>query len=96
LTFLKEIIIILIKGAEVVFMKEKALELLKRKVYLSDVCDDLTPDEELELCELETIFEKVKAGLSEEDKNWLYAGFAGWYDKFMDMETKMFIKPRGG
>lgn len=77
-------------------MKEKALELLKRKVYLADVCDDLTPEEEAELTELETSFEKVKAGLDEDEKNWLYRGFAGWYDKFMDMETKMFIKPRGG
>jgi len=77
-------------------MKEKALALLKRKVYLADICDDLTPEEELELEGLEISFEKVKAGLSEEDKDWLYAGFAGWYSKFMDMETKMFIKPRGG
>lgn len=77
-------------------MKEKALEILKRKVYLSDVCDDLTANEEKELAELEGIFEDIKAGLSEDDKNWLYRGFAGWYDKFMGMETKMFIKPRGG
>lgn len=77
-------------------MKEKALELLKRKVYLSDVCDDLTPEEELELARTEKDFESAKSVLCEEDKNWLYRNFAGWYDKFMDMETKMFIKPRGG
>jgi len=77
-------------------MKEKALELLKRKVYLTDVCDELTPEEEAELAEAETCFEDLKAGLSEDEKNWLYREFAGWYDKFMDMETKMFIKPRGG
>lgn len=77
-------------------MKEKALELLKRKVYLADICDDLTEDEVRELAELDKTFEEIKAGLSEDDKNWLYRGFAGWYDKFMDMETKMFIKPRGG
>jgi len=77
-------------------MKEKALEMLKRKVYLADICDDLTPEEEKELKELDKDFEDIKANLSEEEKNWLYRGFAGWYDKFMDMETKMFIKPRGG
>jgi hypothetical protein len=77
-------------------MREKALKLLKRKVYLSDICDELTMEEESELLAIESEFENIKNTLSEEDKNWLYAGFAGWYDKFMDMETKMFIKPRGG
>jgi len=77
-------------------MKEKALEMLKRKVYLADICDDLTPDEEKELAGLDKNFEEIKATLSEDEKDWLYRGFAGWYDKFMDMETKMFIKPRGG
>ncbi|MGD9807583.1 MAG: hypothetical protein AB7E76_01400 [Deferribacterales bacterium] len=78
-------------------MKEHALKLLKRKVYLADVCgDDLTREEEAELASLETEFEEVKSQLSEDEKNWLYAGFAGWYDKLIDMETKMFIKPRGG
>ncbi len=77
-------------------MREEALKQLKRKVYLADVCDELTAEEEIELAKLDVSFEKVKAGLSEDDKNWLYANFAGWYDKFMDMETKMFIKPRGG
>lgn len=77
-------------------MKEQALILLKRKVYLADVCDELTREEEAELAKVSAEFEEIKAILSEDDKNWLYAGFAGWYDKFMDMETKMFIKPRGG
>ncbi|PLX68017.1 MAG: hypothetical protein C0603_07860 [Denitrovibrio sp.] len=77
-------------------MKEEALKQLKRKVYLADVCDELTPDEQDELSRLNVSFEEIKATLSEDEKNWLYAGFAGWYDKFMDMETKMFIKPRGG
>jgi len=78
-------------------MKEHALNMLKRKVYLADVCgDDLTKAEEAELALLEAEFEKAKSALSEDEKNWLYAGFAGWYDKFIDMETKMFIKPRGG
>ncbi|PLX70815.1 MAG: hypothetical protein C0602_04735 [Denitrovibrio sp.] len=77
-------------------MKEKALKLLKRKVYLADICDELTPSEEAELPMIEKEFEEIKAKLSEDEKNWLYAGFAGWYEKFMDMETKMFIKPRGG
>jgi hypothetical protein len=53
-------------------------------------------EEEAELASLETEFEEVKSQLSEDEKNWLYAGFAGWYDKLIDMETKMFIKPRGG
>jgi len=77
-------------------MKAKALEMLKRKVYLTDLCDELTSEEEKELAELEKQFALIKDSLSEEDKNWMYRGFAGWYDKFMDMETKMFIKPRGG
>lgn len=77
-------------------MKEEALKLLKRKVYLADVCEELTPEETEELAKLEIRFEAVKAGLNEEDKNWLYRGFAGWYDKFMNMETTMFVKPRGG
>jgi len=91
----KSVIVLLrIRGC---FMKEGALEILKRKVYLSDVCgDDLTKEEQAELDKLERDFESMKSNLSEDEKNWLYAGFAGWYDKFMDMETKMFIKPRGG
>ena len=77
-------------------MKEEALKQLKRKVYLADVCDELTPDEAEELAQLEVSFEEIKTGLSEDEKDWLYAGFAGWYNKFMHMETTMFIKPRGG
>jgi hypothetical protein len=77
-------------------VKYKALDILKRKVYLTDMCDDLTDDEILELEKLEAEFSELKSKMNEEDINWMYRGFAGWYDKFMDFETKMFIKPRGG
>ncbi|ADD69709.1 hypothetical protein Dacet_2959 [Denitrovibrio acetiphilus DSM 12809] len=77
-------------------MRDKALAMLKRKIYLADICDELTCEEEAELAELDKDFENIKSALNEDDKNWLYDGFAVWYDKFMDMETKMFIKPRGG
>lgn len=77
-------------------MKYKALDMLKRKVYLADMCDELTCEEEKELSEIEVTFEELKSQLCEDDINWMYQAFAVWYDKFMDFETKMFIKPRGG
>lgn len=50
-------------------MKEKALEILKRKVYLADVCgEDLSREEQTELETLTTEFEKVKSGLDEDEK----------------------------
>lgn len=77
-------------------MKYRALELFKRAVYLRDVCDELTPEEEIELKQADEEFNRIKKTLSEDELNWMYQGFAVWYDKFMDMETTMFIKPRGG
>lgn len=77
-------------------LKYRALDLLKRTVYLRDVCDELTEEEERELVSADEEFKSIKSRLSEDELNWMYQGFAVWYDKFMNMETTMFIKPRGG
>jgi hypothetical protein len=77
-------------------MKEKALELRTDITRMKDSWEELTMSEREVVKNNEKKYSEIAAGLSEKDKEWVEDGFAAWYSKYLEVETKIFIKPCEG
>lgn len=77
-------------------MKEKALAIRKEILPMKDAYDELDPDERVELKKLQKEHDDLYNALSEEDKVWYENEFGQWYEKYLDIEAKIFIKPCEG
>ena len=77
-------------------MKEKALALRKEILPMKDAYEELDPEERIELKKLQKEHDDLYNALSDEDKKWYDEHFSVWYAKFLDVETKIFIKPCEG
>lgn len=77
-------------------MKEKALEIRKQILPMKDAIDELSPDEREELNSLQKEHDDLYNALSEDDKAWYEDQFGRWYYKYIEVETKIFIKPCEG
>ena len=77
-------------------MKEKALEIRKEILPMKDVYEQLTLDEREELALKQEEHDKLYARLSDADKSWYEDNFAAWYTRYLEVETKIFIKPCEG
>ena len=77
-------------------MKEKALEIRKQILPMKDAYDELDPEERIELKQLQKEHDDLYNALSDEDKAWYDEKFSVWYTQFLDIETKIFIKPCEG
>ncbi|QAR32299.1 hypothetical protein EP073_02460 [Geovibrio thiophilus] len=77
-------------------MKEKALELKKEFTRMKDDWEELTEGEKLVARDRETEYERLTENMSEADLKWIENGFAAWYSEYIDVETKIFIKPCEG
>lgn len=77
-------------------MKEKALELKKDFTRMKDDWEVLTEAEKQVAREKEAEYGKIAASLSEEDLKWIEDGFGVWYGEYLNVETKIFIKPCEG
>jgi hypothetical protein len=77
-------------------MKEKALDLKKDFTRMKDDWEVLTEAEKQVTRDREAEYDKIVSELSEADKKWIEEGFAKWYGEYLDVETKIFIKPCEG
>lgn len=77
-------------------MKEKALELRKDFTRMKDDWEELSEGEKQVARDSEKEYERLKEKLSAEDMNWLDNGFAAWYSEYLNVETKIFVKPCEG
>lgn len=77
-------------------MKEKALEIRKTILPMKDAYDELEPEDISELKRLQKEHDEIYASLSEEEKKWYADKFGAWYEQYLDMEAKVFIKPCEG
>jgi hypothetical protein len=77
-------------------MKEKILEIRKQILPMKDAFEQLNIDEREELAKLQKEHDEGYDKLSEEDKAWYSDEFGTWYGKYLDVETKIFIKPGEG
>lgn len=77
-------------------MKEKALELKKKILPMKEAIEELSIKERQELDSLEAEYSNQYDSLSEDDKKWVDSEFGVWYGKFLEVETKIFIKPCEG
>ena len=77
-------------------MKNKALELRKKTVRMKDEYEFLSMSEREKLKDMDSEYQQLISNLSEKDMNWLDDKFAEWYAKYLEVETKIFIKPCEG
>jgi len=77
-------------------MKERALELRKEILQMKDAYEQLNLDEREELKTLQKEHDGILAGLNAEEHEWYEKHLAEWYAKYLDVETKIFIKPCEG
>jgi hypothetical protein len=77
-------------------MKEEALKIRKTILPMKDAYEELDPEERIELKELQKQHDDMYAKLSDADKQWYDSEFSVWYAKYLDIETKIFIKPSEG
>ncbi|WP_041223628.1 hypothetical protein [Deferribacter desulfuricans] len=77
-------------------MKEKYLELKKIVVEMSDCYEFLTISEREELKKYKTELQNLETELSPADMDWVDNEFQKWYEKYIMMETLVFIKPKAG
>lgn len=77
-------------------MKETALEIRKKILPMKDAYEELDPEERMELKKLQKEHDDLYNALSEEDKKWYDDKFGTWYTQFLEVETKIFIKPCEG
>jgi len=77
-------------------MKEEALKIRKKILPMKDAYEELDPEERIELKQLQKEHDDMYSTLSDEDKKWYDSNFADWYAKYLDIETKIFIKPSEG
>lgn len=77
-------------------MKEKALDIRKKIVPMKDAYEELSIDERDELKKLQDEHDGLYAQLGSDDKKWYDDNFGTWYYKYIEVETKIFIKPGEG
>jgi len=77
-------------------MKEKVLEIRKEILPMKDAYEQLTLDEREDLESKQKEHDELYAQLSDVDKDWYETSLANWYAKYLDVETKIFIKPCEG
>jgi len=77
-------------------MKERVLELRKEILPMKDAYEQLTLDERDELAVKQKEHDELYAKLGESDVQWYETELANWYAKYLDVETKIFIKPCEG
>jgi hypothetical protein len=76
--------------------REKVLELRKEILPMKDAYEQLTLDERDELESLQEKHDEMYSNLSKEDLKWYDDEFGKWYSKYLEIETKIFIKPCEG
>ncbi|MGE4318405.1 MAG: hypothetical protein AB7E96_05810 [Deferribacterales bacterium] len=77
-------------------MKEKALEIRKQILPMKDAYEELDPEERIELKQLQKEHDELYSALSDADKKWYDDKFGTWYTQYLEVETKIFIKPCEG
>ncbi|MGA1861529.1 hypothetical protein OWM07_01390 [Deferribacter thermophilus] len=77
-------------------MKERYLELKKKIVEMSDCYEFLTISERDELKNYKVELEQLKSSLTQLDLEWIDNEFKKWYERYVMMETLVFIKPHAG
>jgi hypothetical protein len=77
-------------------MKERVLEIRKTILPMKDAYEQLNLDEREELAALQKEHDELYAKLSAEDAKWYEDQLGAWYGKYLDVETKIFIKPCEG
>ncbi len=77
-------------------MKEKALEIRKQILPMKDAYEELDPEERIELKKLQKEHDDLYATLSDADIKWYDDKFGTWYTQYLEVETKIFIKPCEG
>lgn len=77
-------------------MKERVLEIRKEILPMKDAYEQLSLDEREELTAKQKEHDDLYAQLCEADVEWYESNLASWYAKYLDVETKIFIKPCEG
>lgn len=77
-------------------MKERVLEIRKEILPMKDAFEQLSLDEREELEAKQKEHDELYGQLSEADGDWYETELANWYAKYLDVETKIFIKPCEG
>jgi len=77
-------------------MKERAIEIRKQILPMKDAYEQLSIDERAELEQLQKEHDDIYRSLSADDKTWYEEALANWYARYLDVETKIFIKPCEG
>ena len=77
-------------------MKERVLEIRKVILPMKDAFEQLSLDEREELETLQNEHDDLHAQLSDEDIKWYDDALGVWYEKYLSIETKIFIKPCEG
>lgn len=77
-------------------MKERALEIRKEILPMKDAYEQLTLDEREELKVLQKEHDELLLGFTADEHEWYERQLAEWYAKYLDVETKIFIKPCEG
>jgi len=77
-------------------MKERVLEIRKKILPMKDAFEQLNIDEREELATLQKEHDDMHEQLSDADKEWYDTELGIWYEKYLAIETKIFIKPCEG
>jgi len=77
-------------------MKGRVLEIRKQILPMKDAYEYLNIEERGQLANLQKEHDESYAKLSKEDVAWYEDHLADWYAKYLDVETKIFIKPCEG
>ncbi|WP_022851065.1 hypothetical protein [Limisalsivibrio acetivorans] len=77
-------------------MKERALELRKEIVHMKDAWEELTIGERNVVEDMEKELDKLTSDMNDIDRQWVENEFGKWYEKYLEVETKVFIKPHEG
>ncbi|KAA0259540.1 hypothetical protein FHQ18_01290 [Deferribacter autotrophicus] len=77
-------------------MKERYLELKKIVVEMNDSYEFLNVEEREDLENYQKEMKLLESKLNDEDLAWVDEQFKEWYEKYIMMETLVFIKPKTG
>ncbi|PLX68016.1 MAG: hypothetical protein C0603_07855 [Denitrovibrio sp.] len=77
-------------------MKERVLEIRKEILPMKDAFEQLNIDEREELEALQKEHDELHSQLSDADKEWYDSELGTWYEKYLHVETTIFIKPCEG
>ncbi|MGA1846568.1 hypothetical protein [Deferribacter abyssi] len=77
-------------------MKKRYFELKKIVVEMNDSYEFLTVGEREDLKNYQKEMNMLKSKLSDKELAWVDERFKEWYEKYIMMETLVFIKPKSG